>query len=391
MRLEDLVAATALLGVASGAVIEKKEAATSLKTDQLAAQAMGNLAQFVQVNGYFSDGCTLENISFRREWGALSAEERKEYIAAVQCISTKPSRTPKELCPGCVTRYDDFVATHINQTLTIHGTGNFLSWHRYFTWSYEQALRNECGYTGTQPYWNWPQYAEDPLSSPIFDGSDTSMSGNGVYRNHTPVYVPSSALPYVEIPPAQGGGCVYTGPFRNFTTRLGPVSPAYEGLPTNPSADGLGSNPRCLRRDINPWVSSRFTNDLNTSSLIETYSDVSDFQTIMQGDFPSGYLGVHTGGHLTINGDPGGDLFASPGDPVFFLHHAMIDRVWWTWQNQDVAARTYAVGGTHTLNNSPPSANTTLDDILDLAYTADPITIRDAMSTLAGPFCYVYV
>lgn len=75
MRLEDFVAATALLGVASGAVIEKKEAATSnfsLKTDQLAAQAMGNLAQFVQVNGYFSDGCTLENISFRREWYVFS-------------------------------------------------------------------------------------------------------------------------------------------------------------------------------------------------------------------------------------------------------------------------------------------------------------------------------
>jgi hypothetical protein len=46
---------------------------------------------------------------------------------------------------------DDFVATHINQTLTIHYTGNFLSWHRYFTWLYEQALQTECGYTGTQP------------------------------------------------------------------------------------------------------------------------------------------------------------------------------------------------------------------------------------------------
>ncbi|KAL1652044.1 hypothetical protein SLS58_000168 [Diplodia intermedia] len=394
MRLENVVAAVTLLGAASGAAIVKKEAAANkllLKTDRLAAQALANLGEYVQANGYFSDSCKLENVAVRREWGTLSAEERKAYISAVQCISTKPSITPSELCPGCVTRYDDFVATHINQTLTIHGTGNFLSWHRYFTWSYEQALRNECGYTGTQPYWNWPQYAEDPRNSPIFDGSDTSMSGDGVYQEHSPVYVPAAATPYITIPPADGGGCVASGPFKNFTTRLGPVSPAYTNLTTNPRADGLGLNPRCLRRDINPWVSSRFTNDLNTSSLIETYDDVADFQTVMQGDFPAGKMGTHTGGHLTVNGDPGGDLFASPGDPIFFLHHSMIDRVWWTWQNQDVAARTYAVGGTLTLNNSPPSANTTLDDVLDLAYTADPITIRDAMSTLAGPFCYVYV
>ena len=35
--------------------------------------------------------------------------------------------------------------------MQIHYTGNFLSWHRYYTWLYEEALRNECGYTGTQP------------------------------------------------------------------------------------------------------------------------------------------------------------------------------------------------------------------------------------------------
>lgn len=33
----------------------------------------------------------------------------------------------------------------------IHGNGLFLTWHRYFVWAYEQALRNECGYRGYQP------------------------------------------------------------------------------------------------------------------------------------------------------------------------------------------------------------------------------------------------
>lgn len=82
---------------------------------------------------------------------SLSVKERKNYIAAVKCLQSKPAKTPQELVPGAKTRFDDFVATHINQTMAIHYTANFLSWHRYFTWLYEEALRNECGYTGTQP------------------------------------------------------------------------------------------------------------------------------------------------------------------------------------------------------------------------------------------------
>lgn len=78
-------------------------------------------------------------------------DERKSYIQAAQCLQSRPSRTPRELAPGALTRFDDFVVTHINQTLGIHVNAIFLSWHRYYTWLYEQALRDECGYRGTQP------------------------------------------------------------------------------------------------------------------------------------------------------------------------------------------------------------------------------------------------
>jgi tyrosinase len=111
----------------------------------------------------------------------------------------------------------------------------------------------------------------------------------------------------------------------------------------------------------------------------------------MQGDFPNGFLGVHTGGHFTIGGDPGGDLFASPADPMFFLHHAMIDRVWWAWQNQDLSKRRDAIGGTLTVNNMPPSRNATLDDTITMGFVGVPeLKIREATSTTDGPFCYVY-
>lgn len=37
----------------------------------------------------------------------------------------------------------------------IHFTGHFFPWHRSFVHRFERALREECGFTGTQPYWDW--------------------------------------------------------------------------------------------------------------------------------------------------------------------------------------------------------------------------------------------
>lgn len=70
----------------------------------------------------------------------------------------------------------------------------------------------------------------------------------------------------------------------------------------------------------------------------------------------------------------------------------MVDRVWWTWQNQDIEARRWTIAGTLTFMNNPPTRNATLEDIMTLGeYIGVPnITIADASSTLAGPFCYVY-
>jgi tyrosinase len=328
----------------------------------------------------------------------------------VQCLATLPAKTPTGIAAGAKNRYDDFVAVHINSTLSIHGTGNFLSWHRYFTWAYEQTLRNECGYKGSQPYYQWAYWAEDPTKSPALDGSATSLSGNGAYvagRNNT--CIPSPDQCGISLPPSQGGGCVQSGPFKDWQVNLGPVSPVLPGLPANPEFSGLGYNPRCLRRDISRAASS-WTKDTGIVSLIRNSTDFLSFTTTMQGDFGNGFLGVHTGGHFTVGGDPGthaphlrtykrhadsitagGDLFASPGDPYFFLHHAMIDRTYWSWQNLDLAKRQYALAGTITLNNMPPSRNATLSDPIDLGYVGVPVkTIGELSNTLGGPFCYIY-
>ncbi|CZT48785.1 related to monophenol monooxygenase (tyrosinase) [Rhynchosporium secalis] len=360
--------------------------------DGLAAKGLINLEKYQK---QVKSKCTVKNAVKRQEWNDLKSSDKKKYIAAVLCLQKKPSKSARGVAPGARSRYDDFVLVHVQQTMTIHATGNFLSWHRYFVWAYETALRDECGYKGYQPYWNWGRYASNPLLNPMVDGSDISLSGNGLKFNYTGVPLQGGPLPWDVIPPGAGGGCVTTGPFKNLEVRLGPLSATIPGVPVNPQADGLGYNPRCLRRDINPnaaaVTATNYTYDLITNPL---HADIHWFQTVMQGQFEVHKWGVHTGGHYTIGGDPGGDFFTSPNDPIFFLHHGMIDRVWWIWQTQNLAVRLKAVSGTITFFNDPPSRNATLNDNVDLGLLAPPVklgSLLDTMGGLNGAFCYIYV
>lgn len=223
------------------------------------------------------------------------------------------------------------------------------------------------------------------------------MSNDGSFVEHNGTTL-GNPEPVLYIPPGNGGGCVTEGPFKDMEVHLGPVASGLPGIaPPNPQPDGLGYNPRCLRRDQSQYSARTASTDKNSTDLIKQNPTIESFQDVMQGGFNFGLplLGVHTAGHFWVNGDPGGDFFASPGDPYFFLHHAQIDRTWWIWQLQDPEDRLKgdnALGGTITILNTPPSRDATVDDILELGANApEGITIGDALDTLGGtPFCYVY-
>ena len=76
---------------------------------------------------------------------------------------------------------------------------------------------------------------------------------------------------------------------------------------------------------------------------------------------------------------------------MFWLHHGMIDRVWWIWQNLDRRRRIDTIAGTITLFNSPPSRNGTLEDWIDLEVNAPARQIKDLVDTMEGPLCYIYL
>jgi tyrosinase len=175
---------------------------------------------------------------------------------------------------------------------------------------------------------------------------------------------------------------------------MGPIQTMLQipgGLPKNPRADGLGYNPRCLRRDISLQAANA-TSDYEVTNLIKNFRDIAAFQAEYQGAFAQGRMGVHTGGHYTMGGDAGSDFYNSPSDPAFFPHHAMIDRVWWIWQNQDLKNRQWALAGSAGKIGETLAKNATLEDFLGMGdyVGVSNITIKAALSTMGGPFCYTY-
>jgi len=47
--------------------------------------------------------------------------------------------------------------------------------------------------------------------------------------------------------------------------------------------------------------------------------------------------------------------------------------------------------GHMTWANEPPSRKARFDDVIDMGYAAESTTIGNVMSTLDGPFCYLYL
>ncbi|KAF2792362.1 Di-copper centre-containing protein [Melanomma pulvis-pyrius CBS 109.77] len=335
--------------------------------------------------------CTADKIAVRKEWGNLNTQSRREYINAVKCLHALPSKIDPAKAPGARSRFDDFEAAHIINTRLIHGTGLFFAWHRYFVQLFETALREECGYSGYQPYWDWSKYADLPFkSNPLYDGSATSISGNGRYipdRNGTlqPFPIPVENPPAIYVDPGTGGGYIYEGPFVDWKLHLGPVvhMNVRNGQPVNPNPrpDGLGYNPRHIIRDFNNTLLQQSASYSNLTSMLVNMTSIHTFH-------PAFFTGPHLAGHTFISAYDN-DLFTSPGDPLFWFHHTQVDRIWTIWQGLDFSTREYALDGTITIINVPPSRNATLNDTMDFEISPD-IPIEAALSPTKNGLCYIY-
>ncbi|KAI1408478.1 hypothetical protein F5Y13DRAFT_182677 [Hypoxylon sp. FL1857] len=333
-----------------------------------------------------------ETPSVRREWRDLSQEERLDFISAVKCLQSNSGQTFGTFA-GVKTRYDDFVALHISQADHVHwvlwlpDVTDSVRWHRYFLWMFEQTLRNECSYPGFIPYWDWPQDVVDEtsvLNSPVFD-TEYGLGGNGDYIEDLSGF-PDEWKASLEVPGRSGGGCLPDGPFASLNASMGP-------------GNYTEYTPRCVRRDFSPWLIARTLN-AHTVAFVMDASSYFELEHRIEG-IGGGIEGVsiHGGGHLGIGGTLGdmANPWSSIVDPIFWLHHGAIDRLWDTWQRNDWPNRKQDIGGPDTQWAYPYNyfgnkryKNVTLDFAMNFGERGGMLNIREVMDTQGGLLCYTY-
>ena len=94
----------------------------------------------------------------------------------------------------------------------------------------------------------------------------------------------------------------------------------------------------------------------------------------------------HGLGHNAV-GAVMGDVASSPGDPIFFLHHAFVDRMWRKWQiKQDSRLRTISGCATPGSNCQP----LTLDTKLTSMGIKEDRVVGDMMDIYNNVLCYLY-
>ncbi|KAM0816750.1 putative Tyrosinase copper-binding domain-containing protein [Seiridium cardinale] len=238
--------------------------------------------------------CT--ELNQRKAWSALTDDEKSRYIDAELCLQNRPAVLGIE---GAKNRWDELMYGHIVQSNIIHDVGAFLPWHRLYMRAHEIILQTECGYQGAQPYWDElaDRTAGELEAASVLD-ADTGFGTGDVGED----------------------GCIVNGPFVNLTMHLNQTS---------------NEANYCLSRKLASWAW-----DWANSTWLDACYATDNYEDAWQ----CFIFAPHTAGHGSIGGTML-DVVASPGDPLFFLHHTYLDRVWWRWQQQDLPTRLTDMSG----------------------------------------------
>ena len=230
-------------------------------------------------------------MAIRKNVNSLTAAEKAELVAAIKSIKASG-------------KYDPYVQRHARAPHTrIHRGPAFLPWHRQFLVEYEGDLQQASGNPNLGlPYWDWA--ADSALANPGTGAvwANDLMGGDGD---------PNDA------------GVVKSGPFRQGQWVI---------------INGNGGAVGALRRTFGVEVATLATqadvdNALNTvpydASPWSTASSPS-FRNRLEGWYGAAGPGMHNRGHVWV----GGSMLpmTSPNDPVFFLHHCFVDKLWADWQ-----------------------------------------------------------
>ncbi len=227
----------------------------------------------------------------RKNVRSLTTAEKTEFINAVRTLKANG-------------RYNQYVLRHGQAPMSnIHRSPAFLPWHRQFILDFERELQQVSGNPILAlPYWNWTEDAglPDPRTAPIW--ADNFMGGNGDPNNNW---------------------AVRSGPFRQGQWTI---------------IDGNGNAAGALRRQFGINVSTLPSQVDVNNALSTTPYDASpwnmtsnpSFRNRLEGWYGAAGPGLHNRVHVWV----GGSMIpmTSPNDPVFFLHHCFVDKLWADWQ-----------------------------------------------------------
>jgi tyrosinase len=197
--------------------------------------------------------------------------------------------------------YDMYVNEHRDAAFAGHRGPAFFAWHRQFLKSFEDALRSVTGNEFLSlPYWDWSVNQ----TAPSWPFTQDFLGGNG----------------------RASDGKVMDGMF------------AYDAGRWNLNVR-TNLEPPYLRRQFGTNVSSLPTFADLSATLNQTPYDKgpfwdmrsdSGFRNMAEGWIPGPGAGMHNLVHLWV----GGSMLpmTSPNDPVFWLHHCFIDKLWADWQ-----------------------------------------------------------
>jgi tyrosinase len=321
------------------------------------------------------------------------ATARAKYIQGVKLLKNEfPGPTTSSLgIPGPsqpVSTYDLFVVWHhlAMNTFTPPNQGDrnaahrgpvFLPWHRFMLLQLEMNLQRVLGNDTTfgLPYWDW---AADGELTPASQGTAPVWAANCMGGSGSPVTTGPFAFDAnnpnswrVRITANANGQLVQTN--RGLRRQLGAPVP---GLPNPNRLPRKAHTTAALNQndyDLAPWG----TTSAGFRNLLEGW------QTHPQVSPPS----LHNRVHVFVGGDMSPST--SPNDPVFYLNHCNVDRVWESWMRPAPQGhgRVYVPTQTapaslqgHRLNDtltSLLSGSTTPAQMLNVSqlYTYDSLTV----------------
>jgi tyrosinase len=244
-----------------------------------------------------------------------------------------------------------------------HGNWWFYVWHRGYLGNFERTIRALSGDdTFTIPYWDWTELPQIPDS--MFDGALTPTDkAFQPYTGNLALFTSLMKAPLTSywntLSPAQRTqlntrGYTEFGNLWNDVTGFNPnvLPPDGAGISGNESyATTCASrylsrdNPKLDRTttyDVSPFVvysgllPTEFNNPVGylsfTSSKTASHNAPAGTFSTLEG-MPHNLVHNCIGGVGPLDPGPYGNMtnFLSPVDPIFFLHHANMDRLWDVW------------------------------------------------------------